>query len=1012
MSDSLSNISHIVICAEDITPEKLKPLLQSRNDALDYLSVAEVILKEERSPFGDTDQSKLEEATSDLKKAVLGEYDQFGIKVKPPVSLDKMAETRVAFDEVIKTLPYRARDYFRTKLLSKQYDREERLEKSYEAYQQYLREGPRPSKPTKRMEPIIEDPKAWTYQGVGESEKDKAAPVLLPAEETPAARLRKDDTKWPEVKDSPGIERVPSKDTDYWFKLEPAISQLINLPIGKEKHVLGEAAVENILKILDRQPSLEEFSQTALKFLPPYYRRTDLDSRIAQIKEDISSSDEFNTAKLQQALAKLEERLENIHKLHSNLKIIYENWTPEPMKNKSTLVKNISDSYRIVLGDRAITLETAWLSASIRFKSIADACKKFIDLTTEKEVEKMFDVPTLIQLEKEAADDAVQQSEKPKVCDGCSKPMPFDKWFSYCSDCRDECKVCGSVDHSTGNHGLLSKEAADLSSIVKPNTKGPSAEEEKPMVTSIVEWLNASNAQGTEEDIEKIVTTYLNEKAPDYHDENVARVARKTYAEWKASQPIPSEVGQEGKANVGVANADGTGVFVEPNRGNSGVQNEAPTATVRKEASAEVDTCNQCDMGAHERCAKGTCGCGCQQSPKESSLLILARIVKREDGWYVLSEKGKRLGGPYATRTAAKKRLNQVEMFKHMKGATQEEFIMVFNAGDIALLNTRVGALDEGIEVVVTSCSENEVSFTAGDILGITKIANLDKVTISKEASSEMEKYPWDNDGLKFKYNLGDRVRVGAIESDGIDLKGKEGTIRDKVIMAAGDASEQFYLVEFDGCGTATLPEEALSKAGKATREAALNHEEFTKEAVLKPNFDVVQEFLSSYDHPPTVVTTADIEAWMGDPKNNYQFSKKDLKEIVKYLQSAKVEVRVPTKREAPDVLPDEEMAAVEELKKEAKKYKMEQTKPDGSKVTVEKEIAQDLGASFETEDPVAPGTKNKWTAASLNTEATCTQCAGVGSLPCDCMDSALWLSNSCNKCNDEGATPCPACKK
>lgn len=43
-------------------------------------------------------------------------------------------------------------------------------------------------------------------------------------------------------------------------------------------------------------------------------------------------------------------------------------------------------------------------------------------------------------------------------------------------------------------------------------------------------------------------------------------------------------------------------------------------------------------------------------------------IVKRKDGYYVLSEKIRRnLGGPYKTREEAKKRLRQVEYFKHLK---------------------------------------------------------------------------------------------------------------------------------------------------------------------------------------------------------------------------------------------------------------------------------------------------------------------------------------------------------
>lgn len=42
-------------------------------------------------------------------------------------------------------------------------------------------------------------------------------------------------------------------------------------------------------------------------------------------------------------------------------------------------------------------------------------------------------------------------------------------------------------------------------------------------------------------------------------------------------------------------------------------------------------------------------------------------IVKRKDGYHVVSEAGRNLGGPYATRAEAEHRLRQVEAFKHMK---------------------------------------------------------------------------------------------------------------------------------------------------------------------------------------------------------------------------------------------------------------------------------------------------------------------------------------------------------
>jgi hypothetical protein len=43
-------------------------------------------------------------------------------------------------------------------------------------------------------------------------------------------------------------------------------------------------------------------------------------------------------------------------------------------------------------------------------------------------------------------------------------------------------------------------------------------------------------------------------------------------------------------------------------------------------------------------------------------------IQKVKGGYQVLSSKGKNLGGPYKTLEAAKKRLRQVEFFRHRKG--------------------------------------------------------------------------------------------------------------------------------------------------------------------------------------------------------------------------------------------------------------------------------------------------------------------------------------------------------
>jgi hypothetical protein len=46
---------------------------------------------------------------------------------------------------------------------------------------------------------------------------------------------------------------------------------------------------------------------------------------------------------------------------------------------------------------------------------------------------------------------------------------------------------------------------------------------------------------------------------------------------------------------------------------------------------------------------------------------VSTMIIKKSDGYYVTSEEGKNLGGPYGSRLAASRRLKQVEFFKRKK---------------------------------------------------------------------------------------------------------------------------------------------------------------------------------------------------------------------------------------------------------------------------------------------------------------------------------------------------------
>lgn len=51
----------------------------------------------------------------------------------------------------------------------------------------------------------------------------------------------------------------------------------------------------------------------------------------------------------------------------------------------------------------------------------------------------------------------------------------------------------------------------------------------------------------------------------------------------------------------------------------------------------------------------------------------VAMIVKNSQGYYVLSEKGKNLGGPYKNKLEALHRLDQVEYFKTKKAEMTKE---------------------------------------------------------------------------------------------------------------------------------------------------------------------------------------------------------------------------------------------------------------------------------------------------------------------------------------------------
>jgi len=368
---------------------------------------------------------------------------------------------------------------------------------------------------------------------------------------------------------------------------------------------------------------------------------------------------------------------------------------------------------------------------------------------------------------------------------------------------------------------------------------------------------------------------------------------------------------------------------------------------------------------------------------------------------------------------------------------------VTFEVGEVVLLNKKVGSLQEGSEVRFLGLQGTHIAFESvanTNIKGFTKFSNLDKVSEPKE------KYQWDNEDMKSKLELGDRVKIGNISYDGCDLKGEEGVVREKVITTPTEGNyEVYYLVECDCGHSCTLPAEVLTKKstekplafrevekeekiemhdgldkesfldivaridkrpdgwhvmsekGKhlggpykskekaeerlhqvemfkhMKKDAAVvlckgfpegtpcghpqeNHpikpygdsrlgekddscnvpgcqcqgwnppSEMTKEAVIKPNLDVVQKFLDGFKTPPTVVSDTMVQEYLQE--QNYLASKKDLKEIYALLQANNIEVRITVKQ--PPISAEEVMAepvtgeptppTPEEMKKEAKK--------------------------------------------------------------------------------------------
>jgi len=106
----------------------------------------------------------------------------------------------------------------------------------------------------------------------------------------------------------------------------------------------------------------------------------------------------------------------------------------------------------------------------------------------------------------------------------------------------------------------------------------------------------------------------------------------------------------------------------------------------------------------------------------QGSLDKSATVTHREDGWHVLSEKGKNLGGPYKSKEEAVKRLRQVEYFKHhgsLKPFSKKADVLTDHITD---MKGRMDQVQERLQTVpaVKTADATNAYWDAKDIVAYT----------------------------------------------------------------------------------------------------------------------------------------------------------------------------------------------------------------------------------------------------------------------------------------------------
>lgn len=540
-----------------------------------------------------------------------------------------------------------------------------------------------------------------------------------------------------------------------------------------------------------------------------------------------------------------------------------------PGGRKSSKEKSI-DVFKVALTDKAITMQFPNGNSSISvFASAEIANTEFDKITSLTDLVQSFSLDVLAGNE---------EKENPTMVFQIKGKQGWWKFVKYASTLNWE------MERVSDNH----REVVNSGNVDQTNPRVILAPGQKNPYTSVKELSE-----------EEILNTLKPEAHMDGADPRQNQIGPKEYAEvmdtpkcphckqpmkkegseWLCTSHMPQKTnllpeGSEGDPSMGVAPMGGTGVFVEPSRGGASVmqtslkkafdeegyeraQDEAKEISeplAREELRERLNNLG----GAHDLLMNLAKEKGYDKPKDRNEIYKWNNDLLRAATEKLIPEKNLKIEWEYQrsqdpSDTSAETTVWGPGEYDELINDMLLEWLpfepesvaaslegQTFNVGENAILNARVGSLEEGSEITILGVQNTNVIFESSfdpTIKGFTKFSKLDKI-------ATQEKYQWENEELKSPLELGDTVKVGNIIRDGRELKGKMGTIVDKIMVSPTEGNrEMYYHVEIHGEQPIILPADVLKKA-KGSKKASLSpqDEDIALEARLATTAKIVHK--------------------------------------------------------------------------------------------------------------------------------------------------------------------------